>query len=841
MSLLSRLTQKNLKLNKKRSIVTMIGIMLATALLVAVATMAASFRLSMIDLSRNQDGNYHYRFAQVTEEQETRITNNRDVEQYYEMAGLGYSKLEESANEDKPYLYVIGVDKKAMEQSSLRLTQGRFPENDTELLISSHIQTNGGVTYHVGDKLELQLGKRTSKGKILTQDDSYDPEETWEPGEKKTYTIVGICERPSTEEEYSWAPGYSVFTYCDTSKMASTYAGKDVYARFSKQALRDRKTIEKTYKDMDVFSNATLLQYETLDLRDSSLSVLYGMSGIVFAIIVLTSVFCISNSFQISISEKTKQYGMLASIGATPRQIKQNVYYEGYLLGAIATPLGVGCGLLASCILVKIVNVLLKESLQFELHFRPSLVGILLAVLLTAVTIFFAAGKPSRKASKISPIVAIHGNEEIKLRAKEVKTPGYIKKLFGIGGVLAYKNKKRNRKKYRVATISIAISVTTFVALYGFMSLMFRGAQYYLGENGYTLSVSMGSYQQSMDEAEKVVQNLESQFEIKDYTLVKYSIFGIQSPKYSDAMKKWMKELSIEDVGSPSVVVMSPKSYENYVISLGLNPKETKEGAILVNERMSTVGDDDRKVSYSVYDYQKGDTLSGHFEVDRETKKAEMPITAITDKKPVGFLQTFSDAGMIIVENNWMEKASAPTMSAMTLYLDSDDADQIQASMIQAGPYKTEDFYNALEEKRSQDAIYLVIEIFMYGFIVVISLIGITNIFNTITTSMELRCKEFAMLRSIGMTKAEFNRMVGLESLFYGGKALVIGLIVGSALSYVFHRQLAKELELAFQLPYMAILIAVCVVFLLLLWIMKYSIRQIQKQNIIETIRNENI
>ena len=122
----------------------------------------------------------------------------------------------------------------------------------------------------------------------------------------------------------------------------------------------------------------------------------------------------------------------------------------------------------------------------------------------------------------------------------------------------------------------------------------------------------------------------------------------------------------------------------------------------------------------------------------------------------------------------------------------------------------------------------------------VVSLIGITNIFNTVTTGMELRGKEFAMLQSIGMTKREFDKMIRMESVFYGSKALIIGVVSGTILSYVIYIS-AGESQLKYTLPLLAIVMSVIVVIILLLGIMKYSIAQIRKQNIIETIRNENI
>ena len=139
-------------------------------------------------------------------------------------------------------------------------------------------------------------------------------------------------------------------------------------------------------------------------------------------------------------------------------------------------------------------------------------------------------------------------------------------------------------------------------------------------------------------------------------------------------------------------------------------------------------------------------------------------------------------------------------------------------------------------------SLHLLIAIFLYGFVAVIALIGITSIFNTITTNMELRKREFATLKSVGMTTKEFNRMISLESFFYGTKSLLIGIPIGIFLSYWLSRLLNEGEDIVkYQIPFTSIFVSIIIVFLLITIIMKYSIIKINKQNTIETIRNENI
>lgn len=136
-------------------------------------------------------------------------------------------------------------------------------------------------------------------------------------------------------------------------------------------------------------------------------------------------------------------------------------------------------------------------------------------------------------------------------------------------------------------------------------------------------------------------------------------------------------------------------------------------------------------------------------------------------------------------------------------------------------------------------------QILIYGFIIVLSLIGVTNIFNVVSSNMKLRKSDFATLKSIGITNKEFNKMIIYESMMYSLKSLIIGIVISLGISYLIYKtiydQLSKEDKVFYQLPYQGIIISILVVFVIILVTMRYSIKKIDEDNIIETIRNENI
>ena len=486
MDLLNKLTIKSLKLNKKRTIVTIIGIMLSVALITAVATMYSSAIKSLINFETYHNGNFHIAFYDVNEKEIYKIEKNKGVEELYLTSNIGYAKLDNSKNEYKPYAYIKAFTNDALENLSIKLINGRLPKNEKEILIPNHLKTNGRIDLKIGDEITLDVGKRINEEQAeLNQYNPFIKEikEKIVETTTKTYKIVGIIERPATNIENYEAPGYTFITYLDKERI-NGYV--DVYAKFNKYGSKNYLNVAANVLDLDeeIFVNGYthyftedeekeykeyiselakakykydingyLIMLENNPLDENTTGGLGYAVLIVCIIIVITSVFCIKNSFDISITEKIKQYGMLRSIGATKKQIKRNVYYEGTILGIIGIPLGIVLGLIASYILIIVCNIFLKEMLNvntgLKLVLSISWFSIAVAIILGIITIYLSALRSARKASKVSPINSIRNSADIKIKSKKIKSPKVINKLFGIGGEISYKNFKRNKKKYR--------------------------------------------------------------------------------------------------------------------------------------------------------------------------------------------------------------------------------------------------------------------------------------------------------------------------------------------------------------------------------------------------------
>lgn len=889
MELLNRLTIKNLKLNKKRTAVTIIGIILATALITGVATLVTSFRSSIIEMEKKETGNYHYVFNDAKPEDIKYIENNRNIERTYMTQEIGYSKLEGSKNEDKPYLYIQAFQKAALENLGLKLEEGRFPEN--EIVISKHIYTNGKVKFNIGDEITLEIGKRiTSDGEKLDQSNPYNYEieseeisindgkesnykaskieneykEEFVPEYTKKYKIVGIIERPNYSMEGYSAPGYTIITYMQTPSKDKKV---NIYTRYKNLKKQNETTASILGLSLDEYedyfkkgngsieiaekmkftinSNDGLIRWENLQFSEANTAMLYTVAAVIIGIIIVTSVFCIRNSFAISITEKTKQYGMLASIGATTKQIKKNVLYEGLILGIIGIPLGIISGLLAIFILLKIVERILSGGvLGIDLIFQTNLIAILISVLLSGITIYLSAKKSAKKAAKVSPIEAIRNNQDIKIKSKRLKSPKLIKKLFGIGGTLAFKNLKRNNKKYRTTVISIVVSVSIFISMTSFMNYAFKTSNIYYKNYKYNIHTSTSNINKDYEILKKIAENEE----VKSYSLLRTLNIDIPIKEISEHYTKDYKEYydtyvteGNAEVSIMSAISLGKEEYERYIKELGLKYEEVKDKAILIN-KMTVYTTINGKSSYKladIYDYKKGDKISAKL---KDNKIIEIPIAQATDKKPMGLENTYYNNGCFIISDELIEKYKDNITESAQIYMNANDADKLEKYIeTNFKESNISHIYNIENEIRQEKSMWLVIAIFLYGFITVISLIGVTNIFNTITTNMELRQKEFANLKSIGMTKKEFNKMISLESIFYGSKSLIIGIPIGIALSYGIYKAFGINMTSNYELPIRGIVISIIAVTVLVGTIMRYSLSKINKQNIIETIRKDNI
>lgn len=420
--------------------------------------------------------------------------------------------------------------------------------------------------------------------------------------------------------------------------------------------------------------------------------------------------------------------------------------------------------------MLKVVNLILADVLNnFKFIYDISYPAILISTLVAAITIFLSCVSSARKASKVTPIDLIRSSNDIKIKSKKIKCPKVISRVFNVGGEIAYKNLKRSKKKYRATIISLVVSIVTFIAISSFIKYGFNMSNVYYQELGYNFQIyyNIEDYKETYEMYKTIAQSET----VQEYAIYKSEGVIVDYNKYFTEFGK--KVNSIENINEGDnyyiqIYSIGEEAYKKYVKEIGIDYNKAKNGAILI-DKCILFGE--IKEEGEIYNLKRGDIFEGKTD---DNNKIELQIVTRTDKKPMGLELTDSSLGSIIVSDEYMDKVSTKVMGEM--YVNSSNPDKLANELDELNK-KCNDkliYSNYDEYVKQNNAFVLVVSIFLYGFIAVITAIGVTNIFNTITTNMNLRSKEFANLKSIGMTKKEFNRMIRLESIFYGTKSLVI-------------------------------------------------------------------
>ena len=848
MSILNRLTIKNLRLNKKRTIVTIIGIILSTALMVGIGLLFSSFQDLMIRDTIGYSGKYEAKYNDVDLIKLNDI-KNKNFTYFYEKP-IGFSKIE-SSNEYKPYMYITSVNREYFDE--LKLIEGDIPKNENEIVISNHVITNGGLDYKVGDIVTFTYGSRNIDGNItLANSELVDGEFLTNEG-THTYKIVGIVDR-SNFESYS-ASGYTAFTV----DVNSDNGNVNLYVMFNKNK-NIIKQSEELAKELnyngDINYNSTLLALYGESTYGNVMSSMGGMMIIMLSLVSIGCIIVIYNSFAISVMERKKEFGLLSSIGATKRQLSHTVFFEAVFVGVIGIILGIlGAYIGIGCVIL-IINNLISDMLEYKLYLVTNYLFIIIPVIFMIIVIGISAFIPSRRASKVSPIEAIRQNDDIKINKKKIRTSKLVLKLFGIEGEIALKNIKRNKKKYRVTIVSLFISIVLFISFSSYMNYTLNTASSVMGEVPYDYQISYfgdDNNKEALDKINEIVKSSDVK-EYVSYSVGNLSIIGdyIYSDEYLDFYKNaygddGIKALNNLKYQSIYILVLDDNSYNKYKKLIGLD----KDSVILLNRFKGVSYGNNKRVNYDIPVINNGNINIKicNFDDDEEnvdtTKYCNKNIDNIfVTNKSFDLIEEFSymDDFKLIVNKKLYDSILDGGTDFTQFNIISDNTNNIDKLTKELDKYNNVNYINIKESMKQANNLILVVKILMYGFISLVTLIGVTSVFNTISTSMALRKREFAVLRSIGLTRGGFNKMLFFESLFFGMKSLIFALPVSIGVTILIHYSLADMVSIStIIIPWKAIIISIVSVFIIVLLTMMYSSNKIKKHNIIEQIREENI
>lgn len=863
MKILNKLTLKHLTMNKKRTIVTIIGVILSTALMVGIGLLFASLRDNSIKTTIAAKGAQHVMIDEVPTQKLNILENNIEIKSVYYRNDLGFSRLSNSDNAYKPYVLVSEASKELLE--NLNLLKGRLPKNNNEIVISSHMKTNGGIIYKIGDVVTYNVGKRKfSNGEETLSMVAYENEEEIVETVSKTYKIVGIVER-SFIEDYS-SPGYMVFTKLEDTKVPKKVHAylvykkvKDIYDKveilgknlgFSKQENRD-----------NLHFNDALLSAYGVSRYSNIIDSLMGTIVIILTLISIGCTIVIYNSFAISVMERKKQFGLFSSIGATRKQLRHTVFFEALIVGIIGIPLGILSALLGIGIVLMIVNQLLPDLFSFPLALSIYPTFIIIPVIFMVAVILLSAFFPAYRASKITPIEAIRQNDDIKIRGKKLKTYFWVKALFGIEGEIALKNMKRNKKKYRITIISLFVSIVLFVSFSSLLNYGLQATNEVVINPNYDLSVNIQTKEE--EKVKAVYETLKGHDEVEKISFIEDAVLDVAGfeGKYSDKAKKILNEENSYTYSKTNIetntlylFALDDKTYQTLLKDMKLN----KEAPILINrtrhvnysasDRKTEIFDifkepiDKLSIYQSIYD-EKNDFLE-------KQKVLELKNIVYTDITPLGteYTSTVTTPSLLVSEEMFqtiMNALEGNEYYGFNIYIKAphyQKIDKYLKDLDNMNDFLNYNYYNVRESMQLQKNMIFVMKLLLYGFITLVTLIGVTSVFNTINTSIALRRKEFAMLRSVGLTPRGFNKILYFESIFFGFKSLLYGIPVSLFVTYLIGKQIGGIVTVStLMIPFGSILLAVIGVFLIVIMAMLYASSRIKKENILEAIREENI
>lgn len=894
MNIINKLTLKTLGKNKVRTLVTIIGIILSVSMLTAVTTGMSTLKNFLINYEIEQTGDWYGVAYDISSEKLKEVAENPEVTQLSSLQKSGYAFLEDSRNEDKPYLFIGGMDEVFTREMPVYLYEGRLPQDSSEIILPEHLEYNGGVKFSLDDTITLQIGQRVSDGYILTQSNpllyAEDEEGLGEElviKEERTFKVVGFYKRPNFEN-YS-APGYTALTIAEETDQY-TY---DVY--FKVDNPQDIYAfMHDTFPDYDQGTNDSLLRFTGLSDQDGFNAVLYSLSAILMGIIMFGSISLIYNAFSISVSERTKQFGLLSSIGATRKQMSRSVIFEALFLSLIGIPLGLLAGVIGMKVTFDLLQgtilTLFADYIRTELTLYVSYGAIIMAAIVGLITVLISAYIPARRAFRVSAIEAIRMSQDIKIKPKKLKTSKLLFKLFGVEGMIAQKNFKRSKKRYRATVISLFLSIVLFISASSFSAYLIKATTTVFGEINFDIVYSYNadnSYKASVGEVYNVLRSVDgvtdSSYSVRYYPYFSQIKTTDLDSEYSDHLTRNDNNSMEEEFRSINIqyIFMNDEAYESYLAAEHIEKdaiyNEEELPAIVYDYTKQYNSYDGRYYTFEMLDRSNNtlrvkylDRIEGYYLSSIETdenqvtyyefindegeviripedqidiKKLNIPVGAYMSNPPMGLA---SNQIMLIYPLSSMENVLGWNYSEMPveMYFKVNNNETVYKEMhdtVEDMGLSATELFNYGEIADSDKAIRTIINVFSYGFIVLISLIAAANVFNTISTNIGLRRREFAMLKSIGMTKKMFNRMMNFECLLYGLKALAYGIPVSVGITYLIFKSISGGVDMKFFIPWYSLVIAVGSVFAVVFATMIYAMRKIKRDNPIDALKLETL
>lgn len=860
MNLYTSLTLRYLKQNKRRTLVTIIGIILATALICGIGNICTSFMDYQMRDEIQSSGSFYATFTDIDKEKASVITKSSGVSEY------GYKKNLGSVIWDKKNSTSLDInvfDKNTINSFQITLKKGSYPKNESELIVTQDLLNKWNKK--IGDKITLNLGELIydDMGMISKLKNS----------QKTTFKIVGTLDKAPYNSKLFAITGFDINTVNKNEKFdvsICTKNPKDIY----NTAISIGKNIglvkEDNPKDESYsYDEQTNLYFKDIEYNEGLLRLLGASSydninttlilivALVASLVIIATIATIYNSFSIAISERKKQFGILNSIGATKSQIMKLVFLEVFLVSIVGIPIGLLSGTIAIDIVFKVIKTFFSTSMFGELELRVvfSPVVLISSTIIILLTIFISAIIPAINAAKISPLEAIKNSSNLKVG--KIKSSKLVKKIFKTEGELAYKNLRRNKGKFRITLFSLVISIVIFISFNGFVDMFIEANQINYG----TITNDLTLYENNLitkEEVQKTIDELKKINGLKDIAIDKgYNLnVHVDEKNINKDLRESLKQSDYVDMDNSTYNFINSRlstpgdfSISNIKLSEGKFDKETakaENGVILV--RYSYQESLAKKGKVVLTNYKVGDTLnctvySYDSDGNEKQKEVKLKILAITDEILTGDIQYPQTSFGVVAYDDLIHSLGIKDdeSSSNSYYVATNQEKSTRDEVKKVAEENSLSVIDSIDEAQKLEQTMNVMKIFVYGFIVVISLVSVTNIINTISTNINLRKREFAVIKSIGVTPQGFKKMIYMESILYGILSLLYGIPIGICMNVIMNRILEGMITVQTLIPYKSILICIISIFIITFIASYIPLKKISKENIIDNIRQESI
>lgn len=858
MKIINKLTWRHLWVNRRRTVITLFGIIISVAMVTAVFTSVGSLMRSLSDITAAYDGAWHAQYMNLQDKDVQTLSKQKNVKTIGLLADIGQMDCNTKEDSGRNETSIIAGNQNLFDINKMKPAAGRLPNNTRELMVTKSYLQRNKLNWKVGDTVTVQT---TSYPTGAQEAEATGGEPIVE---NRTFTVCGILEVQNQLTGMN-----SAFCGMDDT-VAGGYTAQVQFSNLGSNTPKDIKAAAKAVYGKAVNSDwsdlytihTDYLMYNGVQMSDGIARALYGFVAIILLIIILASVFMIYDSFAVSYQQRARYLGMLASVGATRVQKRGSVYFEGFILGCIGIPIGILCGIGGIAVTLRALSdsfmktVMVATGDSIRLHAVVDWKIIVFSVLISALTIFISAWIPAHRASKITPIEALRQTNTVKVKkAKKLKTSRLRQKLFGFEDVLAVKNYKRNAKRSRTVVFALAVSVILFLSTANFTGMLTNALDNEYDGMSFDVyeSVNSSDGPLSVDLVEKLNKEVSRMPGIESMRICadnEMMVDGLDKQLTAEAKKANMDR-------SVYVLGVDNDTFAALAKEAGIDPSVCQDDKIPTGILINRVHVATEKKQSLVLNPLQGSlvgqtftgSMVGYNSEGNELYAKYTAKVAAQMNKEASNLGSFMHPTLVVPMHSYLVHfpsvlAEDDIVSYARYYITAQDHDRVYtevSDLLSDTKGISHTGYDAAAQAETMRALRIVVMTFGYGFITLITLISVMNIINTISSGMEERRREFAMIKSVGMTPRSFKKSIYLENIRYGVMALVWGLPVSFGLDFLMYKILGSSFDYGYTFRWYYYLAAALAVFAVIAIALLYAVDKIKKDNIIETLKRDDI